>query len=85
MELKYMFIPRHWGIGIGAQVCSYRGETIFNHSYSQTFIHDDNNLNYTLNTQFKDCDMYQLLRSRIADFLKTYNKGNLVRQDTPNS
>ena len=54
MELKYMFIPRHWGIGIGAQVCSYRGETIFNHSYSHTFIHDDNNLNYTLNTQFKD-------------------------------
>lgn len=37
------------------------------------------------NTQFKDCDMYQLLRSRIAVFLKTYNKGNLVRQDTPNS
>lgn len=51
-ELKYQLTPKNWGIGIGVQISSYRGYTIFNHSYSETFTHLDNDLSYTLNTQF---------------------------------
>lgn len=53
-EIKYQHTPKHWGIGLGLQMCYYRSEATFNHNYEGTFTHDDNNLSYRLNTRFVD-------------------------------
>ncbi len=59
LEVKYQLIPKHWGIGIGMQLSSYRSSTRINYGYAQTFTHLDNNLTYTLNTQFHDWEERQ--------------------------
>lgn len=53
-EIRYQFIPKNWGLGIGIQAASYHGSIVVNHGYTQEFFHQDNNLTYTLNTRFKN-------------------------------
>ena len=59
LELKYQIIPKHWGFGIGMQLCSYRSSILINYGYAQTFTHNDNNLEYQLNTEFSDWEERQ--------------------------
>ena len=76
LEIKYKYIPRHWGIGIGAQVSSYHSTVLFNHNYAETFIHNDNNLQYTLNSQFKDWEESQDILSVEVPFSIQYASNN---------